>query len=195
MVAGGRDVTGMKRPTIRIGYLMELVAAAAVCTALARDVRPPLIVTNNWVQPLIPLWWGWGAVAGGLASAGGVGLAIEAIRGRRPSSWGIGRWIWSISGVTMALWLLDQSFDTTLSAIKHRRWPTLLEYSQLLRHEIDTWWLGAAPWVLAGVVVTAMLARSPRDPEPDTREWLGRLFAGLVVTLKFAWSAIWILIY
>jgi hypothetical protein len=105
MVARGRDLTRVSslgpRPTIRLAYLLELVVAVAVAAALSRDqfaeprTRAHLAVApaSEWVRLL------GGAILTGLAISGGVGLAFEAARGRRPSTWGLGRWIWSITGV------------------------------------------------------------------------------------------------
>jgi hypothetical protein len=41
---------------------------------------------------------------------------------------------------------------------------------------------------ITAVCATSMIARQPRDPEPDARDWAGRLFASLAVALAIAES-------
>ncbi len=191
MVAGGRDVTAVKRPTIRLGYVLELVATAAVCFAVVRSQlttssvnSPSLDVrrSSDWVRLL------GGSILTGMALAGGVGLAVETVRGRRPASWGLGRWIWSIATMFMVFFVASslagwRSIDSSArTGCPRSAWRSRAYFERIAIHQF----FGAFAWTIAAVCTTAMLARSPRDPEPDAREWAGRLFASVAVALNIA---------
>ncbi len=190
MVAGGGDLTPMRRPTMRLGYVLELVATAAVCFAVVRSQ----MTTSSVNSPsLAPGSSGWirlvgGSLLTGLALAGGVGLVVETVRGRRPSTWGLGRWIWSIAGVFVIF-----SVASSLAALavnrfvrKDRLPPLSLAVQGVLERTAIYQFFGGVGWAIAAVCATAMLAGSPCDPEPDAREWAGRLFASLIVALNIA---------
>jgi hypothetical protein len=188
----------MKRPRITIAYGMELVATTAVCVAVARDVllRPvPPVLVAGWFYPYVGTLWVWGAVAGSLALAGGAGLACEAIRGRRPESWGIGRWIWSIAAVATVFGVLTQFAFLAIHHLRTGALFTFAEFHDSARHEIYTVWRGITTWMLAGVWITSALAGTPRDPEPDIREWLGRIYGGVGIVMNAAWGVIWAFAY
>jgi hypothetical protein len=184
-------MAGPKRPTIGLGYAMELILAAGICFGFVRHQF------TWWVSPNTPGVHGsdWvhlygGALMTGLALTGGVGLAAEAIRGRRATSWGLGRWIWSIAGLSSAFYVAVQF---AVLAISRRDTlpgtsPFLVAVRPILERSVVHHFFGGFAWAIAAVCTTAMLARAPRDPEPDAREWAGRLFASLVVALNIAES-------
>jgi hypothetical protein len=194
MVAGGRDLTRVSspgpRPTIRLAYLLELVVAVAVSASLSRDLlseprtRAILAVApaSEWVRLL------GGAILTGLAISGGVGLAIESVRGRRPSSWGLGRWIWSISGIYVALSLaIGLVFAVATYFRQHRKLVSNEVLHRVTRFHVSSSLLtDSAVWFLTALCATAMFAGSPRDPEPDAREWLGRVFASVCIATMIA---------
>lgn len=190
MVAGGRDVTAM-RPTIRLGYVLELVATAAVCSAVVRSQ-----MTSRWVG-LNHITAGHsgeirlvgGGFLTGLALAGGVGLLVETLRGRRPTSWGIGRLIWSIAGVYMVLSTAVQLVALAINrSVRPGPIPPIgVAVQHLLERAAIYQFFGDFPWAIAAVCATALIVGGPRDPEPDAREWAGRLFASLIVALNLAY--------
>lgn len=202
MVARGGDVTAMRRPRVRLGYVLELVATAALCFGMVRaqviaargDVvgwsgLPPGMDASYWVRRA------GGPLLAGLAIAGGVGLAVEAIRGRKPSSWGLGRWIWSIAGLTLLVNVAADGFSfgvewLSWKAGAHRPPVSMAPSAMGIRffhwpmyHFFDQFGLA-----IAAVCTTAMITRQPHDPAPDARDWAGRLFASLAVALTIAVS-------
>jgi hypothetical protein len=194
MVACRRDLTRVSplgpRPTIRLAYILELVVAVAISAALSRDqLAEPRTRAHLAVAP--PSEWvrlAGGAILTGLAISGGVGLALESARGRRPSSWGLGRWIWSIAGVYVALNLATALVFAAATQFRQHR--TLVRGEVLLRvtryYVASSMLTDSAVWFLTAVCATAMFAGSPRDPEPDAREWLGRVFASVCVATLIA---------
>ncbi len=180
----------MKRPTMRLAYVLELVAAAAVCFAVVRSQLSSRWVSLNFPAPgysgFVRLFGG--AFLTGLALSGGVGLAVEAFRGRRPSTWGLGRWVWSIAAMFVLF-----SVASGLVALEVNRLvrddslpPLDGAVGGLLTRTAIYQFFGGFAWTIAALCATAMLAGSPRDPEPDAREWAGRLFASLAVALNIA---------
>lgn len=185
MVAGGGDVTAVRRPRVPLGYALELVAAAAIGFGLLRSQLPragSMPAGSGWLRLL------GGACVAGLAIVGGLGLAIEAGRGRAPSSWGLGRWVWSIAGLSLLLAVSAKMASIVANRLVARgsvrlEWaevPDLLGLSAMFLFD------GGFAWAIAAVCVTAMFTGVLRDPEADAREWAGRLFASLVVALHLA---------
>jgi hypothetical protein len=183
----------MKRPTIRLGYVMELVVAAAVCFAVVRSqlsTTSPLAHRFAMPIPLRASEWiklVGGSSLTGMALASGVGLVVETICGRRPASWGLGRWIWSIAGLFSIFYSADLFAQVAIGHLAPGGALSLVPVAPTLlgRAAIYQFFSGFA-WAIAAVCTTAMLAGSPRDPEPDTREWAGRLFASLAIALNIA---------
>jgi hypothetical protein len=191
MVAGRGDVTIPNRsmdrrfPTIGIGSLIEVVIVCAICFALvrrewiafgggisARNARP-----SEWLRVMA------GAILVGLATSGAVGQAIETIRGRPASSWGVGRWIWSISGL-FVLAAFVQGLWTFLPAIHQTPISVLLGRSL---HGVEVMMTSELPLPMLAFCATAMITRVIIDPEPDIREHLGRLFASLIIAAGIGW--------
>jgi hypothetical protein len=182
----------MKRAAIKIGFVMELIVAAAVGFAVVRSH----VSGGPWVGYFgTPARADWVRLVGGsfltgLALAGAGGLAVEAFRGRRPSSWGLGRWIWSIAGFFMIFNAADLIAETAVlyfgPASRSFNWRAMVG-SLPERWAIHQFYASFG-WSIAAVCATAMLAGAPRDPEPDAREWAGRLFASLAVAVNIAES-------
>jgi hypothetical protein len=178
----------MRRLTIRVGYVMELVVAAAVCFAVVRSQMAPgshfagSTRSSGWVRLV------GGSLLTGLALAGGLGLAAEAARRRRPATWGLGRWVWSISGLFVVFYGL---WGIAVALVN--RWTygggsasfVDLALNVLVWGAIGQFFGGFA-WAIAGFCTTAMIVGSLRDPDPDAREWAGRLFASLAVAVDIA---------
>ena len=172
--------------------MIEAVIVCAVCAALyrrewnseaasisLRSARP-----SEWFRVLT------GAVFLGLASCGGVGLAIEAGTGRRPSSWGMGRWIWSITCL-FAILAFTEGLLVYMPAF-HRlngRRPWFEAIGTAL-HWAEVMMTSHLPLPLAAVCGTATISRVIRDPEPDPREYLGRLFASAIVAAGIGWRVL-----
>jgi len=205
MVAGGRVVTAdtlptpeptpppPTRPRIGLAYVMELVVGVAVCAGLLRDEvsdprlrdRLPNAPASEWLRLV-----GETSLTG-LALVGGLGLAVEAIRGRSPATWGLGRWIWSIAGSYAVLNIAANLAYAVVRRLLDRRVVLAPEMiAGLLRYLVRGQMLTEFVWALTAVCLTAAFARAPRDPSPDAREWAGRIYASLVIALEIALRAL-----
>ncbi|HEY2159318.1 MAG TPA: hypothetical protein VGH33_27070 [Isosphaeraceae bacterium] len=178
----------MRQPTIRLGYVMELVVAAAICFAVVRWARPRAYWEYSYTPARCSDWVRWvgGSLLTGLALSGSAGLIVETIRGRRPSTWGLGRWIWSIAGLFMVFCGVQESVEVVVSLARGQTSLRVIGAGPLLLRIAIHQFFGGFAWAIAAVCATAMIARTPRDPEPDAREWAGRLFASLAVALNIA---------
>jgi hypothetical protein len=175
---------------VRLGYVMELVVAAALCFALIRwelalasypSAGSPS--PSRWIRLL------GGSLLGALTVTGTVGLALETARGRRPASWGLGRWIWAIAGLSLVLdmaCLLAANLVQRLAFSGVPMSPFLVMMRGVAERTSIHHFFGSIGWSFAALCATAMVARTPRDDEPDAREWAGRLFASLVVAVNIA---------
>lgn len=187
----------MSRLKIPIAYLMELVATAAICVAMVQDLLTSTnlqALTGGFTTMFSRLQWIGGAILAGLALSGGLTLAVEVLRGRRPQTWGAGRWIWAIAGLSIVLCVLIKG--ASLTAVLARKGVTshwLPYYFQLKQH-IYQHFIEGPFFTLAAFGVTAILARTPRDPSPDAREWLGRLYLGLAILVNLAFEVSWSLL-
>jgi hypothetical protein len=180
----------MRRPTIRLGYVLELIAAAALCFGFVRwslssggflsFLSDAQVRSSDWVRLV------GGPLLSGLALSGGVGLIVETARGRSPSTWGLGRWIWSISGLYLVLNTAQIAVSAAVARLAHGMEWLGFARSSLFERIVIHEFFGGFAWAIAAVCTTAMIARSPRDPEPDAREWAGRVFASLAVALNIA---------
>ena len=191
----------MRRPTIRLGYVLELVATAAFCLGLVRAqilsaANDPVLRSAVGFRMGASFWLrhAGGPLLAGLALAGGIGLAVEAIRGRRPSSWGLGRWIWSIAGLMLLVCAAAEGLSLGAEWLSRMARPRRPPGSGVAASWIATRLLHWPMYrffdqfglAIAAVCATSMTARQPRDPEPDARDWAGRLFASLAVALTIA---------
>ena len=172
---------------------MELVIVLAVGAAFARDQLSNPLIRNRlsfapgseWVRLI------GGSTVSGMALAGGVCLLFEARRRRPPSSWGIGRWIWSISAVSV---VLSVGFNLATGLIYQLQatgrppaaWYLLNRFRGFVGIALSEEFV----WALTALCFTSWLARSPADPRPDAREWAGRVFGSLVVATTLATRAL-----
>jgi hypothetical protein len=157
---------------ISIAYVLELVAAVAVGLGMLRYARlvgmPFDLATRRGVLDA------WSYLAAGLALVGLVGTAVEVARRRSPERWGLGRWTWAIAGLyTVVIHGLGVAKGIR-DAMFYLGLPWIYFYGLLW-----AWpYLGPA---LVSAWLTARMARLPRDPKPDAREWTGRIYGLLVV--------------
>jgi hypothetical protein len=155
-----------------IAYVLELVAAVAVGLGMvqyARSVGSPFDLATRW-----GLSEAWVYLSSGIALVGLVGLVVEVARRRSPERWGLGRWTWAIAGLYVVAIHLAGVAKGVREGMFYLGFPWIYFYG--LR---PAW-----PYLGVGLVSTwlaARMARLPRDPKPDAREWAGRVYGVLVV--------------
>src|SRR5438874_5167198 len=177
----------MRRPTIRLAILLEWVAALAVGMAVYRWVGPLIEFHNQetfWDYFIVK----FPAILTGIALVESTVLGWESIRRRGPSSWGIGRWSLTISGMFVVLDSLKSAAYIGESCYRGRlegftrSTEEILEYVETTLAEIWVYGLvGEFSMALLAFAVASRLARLPMDPAPDAREWSGRIFAATLI--------------
>ena len=163
---------------LNLASVLELVAASAVGTALARFMHDLSGGTQYNVFTCLKLF---AAFLAGIALVMGPRLWLEASRDYEHRVWGVGRWTWSLSATAIVLhvaWMAIAAPSTI-----YRR-----EHRMITQHELGSTFVASAVWpmdvfpgLLIAFLITARIARWPRDPAPDFREWAGLVFAGLLV--------------
>lgn len=112
----------------------------------------------------------------GVGFAGGVGLAIETLRGRSPERWGVGRWAWAIA----MLYTIALMTGELLVVVPVRPDPFRLTMS------VRSAWEDLSSFLISLWIISQYTAR-PRPRGADVREWLGRAF-GLSVLIRDAFE-------
>jgi hypothetical protein len=157
---------------ISIAYILELVAAVAVGLGLYR-YADAVGMPFDWATRRGVLA-GWTYLSTGIALVGLVGVAVEAARRRSPELWGMGRWTWAIAGIYAVAVHGVGGAKGIREHMFYLGMPWVYFYGLP-----DAWpYLGPA---LASAWLAARMARLPRDPKPDAREWAGRVYGTLVV--------------
>jgi hypothetical protein len=174
---------------MRLSYLLELVACLGAGLGFAiwqQRIIPSSTPTFRFDQRNLDLvsdfiW----QVLIGVAVAGLVGLVVESLRRRGPTTWGFGRWVWSLIGFTL---LCEYALMTAWA------WLSGL-YAIAVISRMDWTFASAGPaWLPLVFWITSRLARRPGDPKPDAREWSGRVLGVLVLFVRLgyellAWAA------
>ena len=173
---------------MRIGYAMELVLNIAVGLLVVRigtqvvEVAAPTNVAE-FVSRALTLIGAY--FLSGFALVGALGLVVEAARRRSPEHWGLGRWSWVFAG----LFVLACNADRLINFILPSNFP----HDKIL-YLVEGWgdsWHLIGP-MLGGLWVITRMARLPRDPAPDAREWAGRVLGiSLVVFSVIAMTEPW----
>ena len=182
------------RPKVPIAYLMELVVAAAICTVMVRDLTttPSLsALTGGFSTIFSRMQWIGGAILAGLALTGGLGLAVESLRGRRPSSWGVGRWIWAIASLSLVILALVKAAGLTMVLARKGVTGRWIPYYWQVKQHVYQYFIEGPLFPVAAFGLIALLARTPRDPSPDAREWTGRLYLGFAVLVNLVFEVSW----
>jgi hypothetical protein len=179
---------------MKLKYASELLCATAFGMALARLAylatgrhgRPFGVPPSEKLALLL------GGFITGFVLVEFIALLIERAisRGAR-RGFGIGRKSWAIAGLYV---ILNSMFYLLYFLIDHkinrRNTPVtftfLIDRLILLRSRSI---LGDLSWAVAALWIVSRLAGDPRDPSPDAREILGRVFAGFVVGAAIAIQA------
>lgn len=137
------------------------------------DMRP----SDSWITQADEVVVAFLAVA---SFAEGLALSIESIRTRGQTKvWGIGRWFWTLSGLSMVL--------AGARFIVERPWLKWGLEGEILRLIVRLSFNGASEAIhrlslyFLVFFLVSWLAQYPRDSAPDFREWTGRVFGGLVI--------------
>lgn len=131
----------------------------------------------------------------GLALVEGTALWVGFLGRRSPKVWGFGRLTWAITffvviaaSLEEVVWCAARGWMSggpesggpgadepyLIGAVFQDSWDWFLSYSG------DSISNSSLPVCLAGLLITSLVARFPRDPAPDAREWAGRVFFGFV---------------
>ncbi len=125
----------------------------------------------------------YGGFVVGITLVGGLGLAVEIIcRWGKGGVWGLGRWIWSLSALSIALLLIETSIDTPLYRTKWLGQPTSFHSLLGFFHNDLTFSLGRICLHLSAFLVVSSLVRSPGSGVADAREWAGRALGVALLT-------------
>jgi hypothetical protein len=173
---------------IGIGSLVETVFVSALC--LNACLNEANIFSGVRLQGRIHEWFRVmaGSVFLVLSLWNGAALAVESYRGRHPSTWGVGRWIWSISAVFVGFSTLSCLLDYVIvptGAFPFRTQPSLAFRN--LFHSVALSTMTKFPWAIGAFCVTAAFTKVIHDPRPDLREFLGRIHASVLIGFTFTW--------
>jgi hypothetical protein len=165
-----------------LGYAMELVAVLACGMAVANRMRDGLLwlADMDKVAFLLELDSAMGPFLGGVALAGGIGLAAEGWRKRSPAGWDWGRWSWSAAFIASFVTLIQAAgHDLSVEWLSSdpRSWAEVTD-------EIFTVWSLTFSYAilptLVGVLAMKRLSTSSGVSCPDGREWAGRALAAAI---------------
>jgi hypothetical protein len=163
---------------LNLANVLELVVAAAAGMALARFMQDLKGTTQYTAFTYLELA---AAFLAGISLLMGLRLWVEASRPREHRLWGIGRWAWSLSAASIVLhvaWMAVAAPSTI-----YRREHRIITHDELGSSLLTSavWAMDVFPGLLIAFLITALVARWPRDPHLDYREWTGRAFAGLLI--------------
>ena len=184
---------------MRLLYAQELVLAVGVGLGLA-SYRLTWPDRADTFGPLSGIDWfevGIDATLAGIGLVGG--LATFAERARRSSHvpWGPGRWVWSLVASYLLLTLLDQILGTI--AMRFAPGVVFVQNSiptdiiDGLRGRYGEFLFPFMTWFILSLGLTSLAVRAPRDPASDAREWCGRVFAVLLVSIGLGLRALLLL--
>jgi hypothetical protein len=175
--------------------MVEFVAAVAAgmvleraTTQFHRDLFHDVASYPRWVQYGIYLTEFGDPFCTGITLVEGAVLWIEACRRRAARIWGFGRLTWSVSFCVAVLMMLKM----LIWVPAREMWDGVLPDMRLILHHWTEYFDSAqseilirsgVPLVLISLLMTSLVARWPRDPSPDAREWTGRIFCGALVLL------------
>jgi len=165
---------------MKLSYIAELIVELAVGMFFARTAfdalgypgpgGPNVHILRNYLAVFSPI------LLSGVSAAGGVGLVVEAWRGRSPERWGVGRWTWaiaplytlasSIQSIFVLTGFMDAFRDPNFTYAFVERWR--VSWSNLALLLVVSW-------------LTARLAHVPRASGADAREWSGRILIGAII--------------
>jgi|GEM_PF-3133730 len=180
---------------MRLSYALELILVVGISLGLTRY----RLSDSDHAEAFSNLQWivrfkdGIDTFYAGVAIVGSVGLLVESVRGRSPKTWGPGRWVWSF----VALYLLFRQIDPICGTVSRHIWAVGMNSNSLISDLIynvfcnnDWFLLTSAAWMLMAMWLTSLFARSPRELNPDGREWAGRVFALLLILTTFSLKAL-----
>lgn len=177
---------------IRLGYAMELVVVVASGLALARSTLgdPSLRRYLGADSTDLPGFLLIDTTLGGIAVAGGIGLAIEAVRRRSPPSWDIGRWCWAVAAMTVVLRAASVAISMGLPTWKDLGRRSFDASSALFHARLSLAWTFTRSVGLpfAAAAIVALIVRS-KGITPDAREWAGRALLAAIsaLALTYPW--------
>ncbi len=170
---------------LHIRFMMTAILAFALGATLARGQAAEPI-TRAWLRG-----GPWSArikiVAGNeltaIALVGGVLLLTQRFLGTRPiSTWGIGRWIWSVSALFALLNLSSTMLVLLLTEYRRSGVCPAREIQIRMMHATCTHqFLDQFVWAVPALAFTRKIAGIVGNDELDVWEFSGRLFGVLIV--------------
>jgi hypothetical protein len=181
---------------VRLGYALELVLVLAMGMALGRWAAHSPVAAGYFRSDVVRQFQFFvEPILAGMALAGGLGTWLEAARRRSPPNWGIGRWSWSVAALTVLLYSVAESTVQMAILWKRQGHPDVKgALGQVQGQCILTTFYPQTCWVLAAAWLTFRISGQARDPNPDAREWAGRVFLALVVMWGIAYNVFAVII-
>jgi len=180
---------------MRIKYALELVLAIAVGLGFLRYRTTGEDYTECYRTRFMRFQDGADSILAGVALVEGLAVLIERVRGKSPSPWGPGRWVWCLAATYLALGMLDLVRDNVAAGLTRTYssdplWSDVLE---CVRGKYGQFLIPSFGWFLLALFLTSMAARRENSAAPDGREWYGRAYAALVVVVLLCFKALTLL--
>lgn len=190
-----RDVQAKSSPRMRVTVAgtLEFILSCECVYAYAK-VYHFLWVSPGWSPPIanairntIP------AVLAAIGLMGGAGLLVETLRGRKPATWSVGRWVWSIAGLSALMAPLWEVFLELVAIANYPGRATLSEavMNALRRAAHSSTYMVDLTWILVGLWVTAHITRALPSGPIDFRELAGRTYLTLLVVVRIGLSLVY----
>ncbi|MDB5349566.1 MAG: hypothetical protein JWN86_813 [Planctomycetota bacterium] len=126
----------------------------------------------------------------GLEIAAGVAIWVNAMTGRGPRTWGVGRWAASSSGICALVYLGRADLISAINRYRFAGGPMEPRFWPHTNFLLFRFWNDYLAIALFGFGVSALLARWPKATQPDALEWLGRLLMVVIPLISIMFDLI-----
>jgi hypothetical protein len=172
---------------LRISSALECVLALGVGMGWARWAWPrcPSFGGRLTQSPYLFLLM---AFLTGFTVVIGITTCLEKVRRRSPPTWGIGRWILSITAMSTLITFIADLASIFLFCWSRSYNPTFSHIQMAVQDNVPFGLFdqpGAGPAMIA-VWLTSLFNGHPRNPAPDAREWAGRGLLAFFALLTIA---------
>lgn len=169
----------------RVATMMEMVFVCGCGFATARILYEKCDASNDG-----PSYWFELVLRGiipGVVLAELAAQTVECCGNLSPSIWGFGRRAWGITGIYVLVYGISEVLPSWFrskftSSQSSNDWFVIDVVAEWQRDEQS----GTLPWIILTLFIASFMAKLPKDPKPDFREWTGRIFAVLLVGLWIA---------
>jgi len=180
---------------MRLKYALELVLAVAVGLGFNRYRATGEDYAECYGTGFQQFQDGADSILAGVALVEGLGILIERVRGKSPSRWGPGRWVWCLAATYLALQMLDLVRDNAAARLSRTfsSDPLWSDVLRCVRGKYGEFLIPSFGWFLTALGLTALVARREESTAADGREWSGRAYAALVVVVLLCFKALTLL--